>query len=154
MGAIQERPFIYGRRQSGKRFLIEFLLFVATVPLSDPLPSLGAIVQRGFRLSLSGQNRGESNIELMPIFGGAWNSQVSLLHRECQILVISIQIPFCFVTIPSLFHPLLGVSGAHRREVFKFHPWLHSGESVGAIVQSILLRGHESQEVVGRIFFL
>src|ERR1700675_4792460 len=139
MGAVLRLPLIYGRRSSSERFLIEFLLFVATVPLSDPLPSLGAIVERSLRLSLSGQDRRESNIQLVPVFGRTGNSQVSLLYRERQVLVISVQISLCLVSIPSLLHPLLYLSGAHRREVLKFHPRLHAGESVRAIVQGILL---------------
>src|ERR1700761_4186706 len=104
MGAVLYLPFSHGRRPSGERFRIKFLLFVATVTLSDSLPSLGAIIERGFWLSLSGQDRGESNIQLMPVFGRTGYPEVALLHGESQVLVITVQISLCFVGIPSLLH--------------------------------------------------
>src|SRR5271163_2589150 len=102
MGADLYLPLIYGNHSSSERFCIEFLLFVTSVPLSDPLPGLGAIVEGGLRLGLSSQDGRETHIQLVPVFCGARNPQVGLLNRERQVLIVTVQISLCFIRIPSL----------------------------------------------------
>src|ERR1700732_5536382 len=90
----------------------------------------------------------------MPILGGSRNAQVRLLRWQRKVLIVGIQISFCLVGVPSLFHPFLDLPSANRREVFEFHPGLNSGKPMGAVVYGILLSRHKREKVVGDFLFL
>src|SRR5262249_12913517 len=48
----------------------------------------------------------------------------------------------------------LDLPSASGRKVFEFHPRLHTRKSVSAVVQCVLPRCHEGEEVISRFLFL